>query len=700
MRKLTCVAVAAVLLSQTFVCEAKLTVPTIDDLPVLSLQNAQKTACSRTANYFLRAHYKPVELNKDFADDIIDQYLSFLDYNKSLYTKDEVSKIYKNSDKILDAVSKCDLSYPLSLYSDNLKRRFLKYSFFVDYVKNPVDVSGKEQVEIDRRKSPYFSSQEDIRKQWVAEVKNEYINQVLNDKTDEKARERIKRRYEAALGRLAQTTSEDAFSTFENAFATAIDPHTSYLSPEDSESFNDDINLSLEGIGAVLSSEDEFTVINSLIPGSPAELSKKLKPKDKIVGVRQEDGSYEDIIGWRLTDVVKKVKGKKGTKVTLEIERGEGAGAKTFSVDLVRDKIKLQERAAKGEVKIVDGNKVGVISIKSFYTDLNKDLKKEIAKLKREKVRAMVIDLRSNGGGLLPEATLSTGLFIKDGPVVQIRDAVGNVLPQFDEDDGIDFDGPLVVLINRLSASSSEIMAAALRDYGRAVIVGDTSFGKGTVQQNRPLARVYDFSNADLGSIHYTIAKFYRVSGLSTQLKGVSPDIAFPPLVDDSEFGERSEPNALAWDKIAPSDYKGFLNIDAYVNDLTRMHEERIKDDVAFKIMKEDMDRYLKLKAEKTLSVNLAERRKMQQEDEKYRLNAVNERLKSIGKKPIKDIKDLPEDFEFPDALLDEAAAIANDFASLVDQKRYLARTTPIFTRFSVASVAEDHKASSGADRQ
>ena len=700
MRKLTCVAVAAVLLSQAFVCEAKLTVPTIDDLPVLSLQNAQKTACSRTANYFLRAHYKPVELNKDFADDIIDQYLSFLDYNKSLYTKDEVSKIYKNSDKILDAVSKCDLSYPLSLYSDNLKRRFLKYSFFVDYVKNPVDVSGKEQVEIDRRKSPYFSSQEDIRKQWVAEVKNEYINQVLNDKTDEKARERIKRRYEAALGRLAQTTSEDAFSTFENAFATAIDPHTSYLSPEDSESFNDDINLSLEGIGAVLSSEDEFTVINSLIPGSPAELSKKLKPKDKIVGVRQEDGSYEDIIGWRLTDVVKKVKGKKGTKVTLEIERGEGAGAKTFSVDLVRDKIKLQERAAKGEIKTVNGNKVGVISIKSFYTDLNKDLKKEIAKLKREKVRAMVIDLRSNGGGLLPEATLSTGLFIKDGPVVQIRDAVGNVLPQFDEDDGIDFEGPLVVLINRLSASSSEIMAAALRDYGRAVIVGDTSFGKGTVQQNRPLARVYDFSNADLGSIHYTIAKFYRVSGLSTQLKGVSPDIAFPPLVDDSEFGERSEPNALAWDKIAPSDYKGFLNIDAYVNDLTRMHEERIKDDVAFKIMKEDMDRYLKLKAEKTLSVNLAERRKMQQEDEKYRLNAVNERLKSIGKKPIKDIKDLPEDFEFPDALLDEAAAIANDFASLVDQKRYLARTTPIFTRFSVASVAEDHKASSGADRQ
>ena len=209
-----------------------------------------------------------------------------------------------------------------------------------------------------------------------------------------------------------------------------------------------------------------------------------------------------------------------------------------------------------------------------------------------------------------------------------------------------------------------------------------------------------DFSNADLGSIHYTIAKFYRVSGLSTQLKGVSPDIAFPPLVDDSEFGERSEPNALAWDKIAPSDYKGFLNIDAYVNDLTRMHEERIKDDVAFKIMKEDMDRYLKLKAEKTLSVNLAERRKMQQEDEKYRLNAVNERLKSIGKKPIKDIKDLPEDFEFPDALLDEAAAIANDFASLVDQKRYLARTTPIFTRFSVASVAEEHKASSGTDRQ
>ena len=692
MQNLGRLSLAVILLAQAFLCQAKLNVPNIEDLPQLSLQSAQKTACSRTGNYFLRAHYKAVELNNDFADEVIKQYLSFLDYNKSLYTEKEVAAIYKNRQQILDAVGKCDLSYPFELYNDSLKKRYLKYSFYLESIKNPLDVSKEDYVELDRRKSSYFADDEKLKHQWLAEIKNEYINQILNDKTDVEARERLQRRYEVMLLRLTKTTSEDVFSLFENAFATAIDPHTSYLGPADSESFNDDMNLSLEGIGAVLSSEDEYTVINSIVPGSPAELSKKLKPKDKIIGVKQADGSYDDILGWRLTDVVKKIKGKKGTEVTLEIERGEGSNAKTLNVTLVRDKIKLQEQAAKGEVKTVNGHKIGVISIKSFYTNLSQDLKQEVNKLKKEKVRSIVIDLRSNGGGLLPEATNSTGLFIKDGPVVQIRDTVGNVIPQYDEDSGIDFSGPLVVLINRLSASSSEIMSAALRDYGRAVIVGDTSFGKGTVQQSRSLARVYDFSNTDLGSIHYTIAKFYRVTGLSTQLKGVSPDIAFPPLVDDSEFGERSEPNALSWDKIAPAEFTGFLNIDAYLPKLRELHEKRIKDNVAFKLMQQDMSRYLKLKEKKTLSVNLKEREKIQAQDEEYRLNATNERLKSMGKNPIEKMDDLPDDFEFPDALLNEAVAIADDFATLVQEKKYLAATTPIFNRFTLPEAKGDSR--------
>ena len=677
----------AVLLCTASLAEAKLTVPTLEELPVLKQEPQHQLACSRTANYFIRAHYKTVDINDKFADNVIDRYLSFLDYNKSLYTQEEADKIHQNRQRILRALNVCDLSYPYEVYNDALRRRFAKYSFFVDFVKKPIDVTTHETLEYTREDSPYFKTAAELRAQWVAEIKNEYVNQILNDKTDAEARKRLTRRYEAALSKLAQTNSEDVFSTFENAFASAIDPHTSYLSPVDSESFNEDINLSLEGIGAVLTSEDEYTVINELMPGSPAELSKKLKAKDKIVGVRQADGTYDDIIGWRLTDVVKKIKGPKGTKVTLEIERDDNGSTKNFAVELTRDKIRLQDREAKGEIKEYAGNKIGVIEIKSFYTDLHKDIKREIDKLLAKGIKALIIDLRSNGGGLLPEAIMSTGLFIDKGPVVQVRDAIGNVVGQDDEDESVAYQGPLVVLINRLSASSSEIMAAALRDYGRALIVGDNSFGKGTVQQNRPLARVYDFSNNELGSIHYTIAKFYRITGGSTQLKGVSPDIAFPSQVDDSEIGEAAEPFALPWDKIKPTAYSGYLNIDAYVPELQVKHEARAQHDVAFKILREDMARYLEKKAKKRVTVNLVERQQMKAEDDAFRLKNINLRLEAMGKAPLKNVDDLPDDFEFPDALLDETIAIASDFADAISQKLYKAEDTPIFTRFSVANT-------------
>lgn len=664
--------------------QARYSVPTADKLPQLRPLEQHQTACARTANYYLRSHYKVVKLDQDFADSVIERYLSFLDYNKSLYTQSEIDEIHKNRARILSAIDKCDLSYPYELYNDQLQRRFVKYSFFVDMVKQPLDVSTHETLEYDRRHSSYFATREELQQMWTAEIKNEYVNQLLSDKSDEAARERLKRRYETALGRLAQIKSEDVFSTFENAFASAIDPHTSYLSPDDSESFNDDINLSLEGIGAVLSSDDEYTVINELLPGSPAELTKKLKPKDKIVGVRQENGGYDDIIGWRLSDVVKKIKGPKGTRVTLEIEREENGITSSFSVDIIRDKIRLQDREAQGEVKYADGQPVGVITIKSFYSNLHLDIRRELDKLNAQGIRALVIDLRGNGGGLLPEAIMSTGLFIKDGPVVQVRDAIGNVMPQADDDDTIAYDGPLVVLINRLSASSSEIMAAALRDYGRAVIVGDNSFGKGTVQQNRPLARVYDGPlAASYGSIHYTIAKFYRINGDSTQLNGVTPDIAFPPQVDNEEIGERSEPYALSWDQIRATTYEPYLNIDAYIPDLQLRHEARVRDNIAFNNLRQDMQRYLERKARGVLPVNFEERRTMKQEDDAVRLQNINARLREMGESELASLKDLPEDYEFPDALLQEACAIAADFAAAQETQLYRADQTPIFTRIA-----------------
>lgn len=669
MNKIIKVAVACALVGYALVSEAKLTVPSLEQMPVLSPEERHETSCSRIYNYFTRAHYKIVDVNDDFAKNVIDRLLNYLDMNHSLYTQSEVDSIYAHTKSILNGINKCELDYPYSLYNENIKKRCQKYKFMIDNVSENLDLNSNEAIALDRTKAPFAKTEDDLKSLWKAELKNEFETQLLNGKTKAQAVERIKNRYIVAMRRISQYSSEDVFSAFENSFAAAIDPHTNYFGPVESENFNDDMNLSLEGIGAVLSQEDEYTVIVQIMPGSPAEKSKKLKPKDKIVAVKQEHGKFEDIIGWRLTEVVKKIKGKKGTKVVLEIERGEGAAAKTFNVELTRDKIRLQDKEAKSKVYTsYDGRKIGVITISSFYTDLSLNVKRELSKLESENVDGIIVDLRNNGGGLLPEAVYTTGLFIKDGPVVLVRDVNGNESAYDDTDASMLYKGPLVVLINRLSASSSEIMAAALQDYGRALIVGDTSYGKGTVQQSRPLTRLYDLIGADLGSIHYTIAKFYRINGGSTQLKGVTPDIAMPTLIDVTEFGEKTEPNALNWDKIAPSKYQKYSDPSFFVKDLMALHEKRISTDPVFKVIQSERDRYYKLKNSKTLTLNFEERKKMFDEDEKITLKNTNIRLKAMHKKEVKSVKDLPDDFEYDDPILQETVNITSDYSDMLNK--------------------------------
>lgn len=669
MNKKIKVAVACALVGYAIVSEAKLTVPSLEQMPVLSPEERHETSCSRIYNYFTRAHYKIVDVNDDFAKNVIDRLMNYLDMNHSLYTQSEVDSIYAHTKSILNGINKCELDYPYSLYNENIKKRYQKYKFMIDNVSENLDLNTNETIALDRTKAPFAKTEDDLKSLWKAELKNEFETQLLNGKTKAQAVERIKNRYIVAMRRISQYSSEDVFSAFENSFAAAIDPHTNYFGPVESENFNDDMNLSLEGIGAVLSQEDEYTVIVQIMPGSPAEKSKKLKPKDKIVAVKQEHGKFEDIIGWRLTEVVKKIKGKKGTKVVLEIERGEGAAAKTFNVELTRDKIRLQDKEAKSKVYTsYDGRKIGVITISSFYTDLSLNVKRELSKLESENVDGIIVDLRNNGGGLLPEAVYTTGLFIKDGPVVLVRDVNGNESAYDDTDASMLYKGPLVVLINRLSASSSEIMAAALQDYGRALIVGDTSYGKGTVQQSRPLTRLYDLIGADLGSIHYTIAKFYRINGGSTQLKGVTPDIAMPTLIDVTEFGEKTEPNALNWDKIAPSKYQKYSDPSFFVKDLMALHEKRISTDPVFKVIQSERDRYYKLKNSKTLTLNFEERKKMFDEDEKITLKNTNIRLKAMHKKEVKSVKDLPDDFEYDDPILQETVNITSDYSDMLNK--------------------------------
>lgn len=686
MNKFIKVTIACALASYCLTSQAKLSIPSADAMPNLAPEDRHEVACSRIYNYFTRAHYKIIDVDDKFALNVLDRLMSFLDYNHSLYTQAQVDDIYAHTKSIINGVKKCELNYPYQVYNQNIKLRYQKYSFLLEKLKQEIDLNSDDKIEIDRTKSAFAKDETELKDLWYRELKNDYQIQLLNGKTKEKALKRLENRYIAGMNRLAQISSEDVFSVFENAFATAIDPHTNYFGPVESENFNDDMNLSLEGIGAVLSQEDEYTVIQSILPGSPAEKTKKLKPKDKIIGVRQKGGANEDIIGWRLTEVVKKIKGKKGTSVTLEIERDEGASAKTFNVEIVRDKIRLQDKEAKSKVYTAfDGKKIGVITISSFYTDLHLNVKREINKLKEQNVQAIIVDLRNNGGGLLPEAVYTTGLFIKKGPVVQVRDVNANQVPYDDTDESIDYKGPLVVLINRLSASSSEIMAAALQDYGRAIVVGDTSYGKGTVQQSRPLTRFYDL-DVDYGSIHYTIAKFYRINGGSTQLNGVTPDIELPTLIDVTELGERTEPNALRWDKIYPAEYDELLDNSQFVSVLTHNYQERVKDDPVFNVIKSERQRYFEVKNSKYLTLNFAQRKAKFNEDEKRQLENTNIRLKAMHKPPVKSVKDLPDNFEFDDPILKACVDIAADYAKMLKNINYEIATnnTPFLLKYQV----------------
>lgn len=682
-------AVTGLVLGCCFNANAKLTVPTFEQMPVLAPEQRHSVSCLRIFNYFTRAHYKVVTIDNAFTKKVIDRFVTYLDYNHSLYTKKEIDEIYANAPSILQGLEKCYLDYPYAVYNENIKKRYTKYKYMLSLLDKGINLNTDKSIEIDRTKAEFAKDEQELKSLWEKELINDYEVQLLNGKSKETALKRIKNRYIAAMNRVAQVSSEDVFSIFENSFATAIDPHTNYFGPVESENFNDDINLSLEGIGAVLSQEDEFTVIESILPGSPAEKSKKLKPKDRIVGVKQDNGKSDDIIGWRLTEVVKKIKGKKGTKVILEIERGDGATSKTFNVELVRDKIRLQDKEAKSKVyDSYDGKKIGVITISSFYTDLHQNVIREINKLTNQDVDAIVVDLRNNGGGLLPEGIFTTGLFIKSGPVVLVRDVNAEQTTYDDTDSAMQYKGPLVVLINRLSASASEIMAAALQDYGRALIVGDNSYGKGTVQQSRPLTRIYDLKDSHFGSIHYTIAKFYRINGGSTQLRGVTPDITLPTLIDVTEFGEKSEPNALEWDSIKPSEYDRYIsaaNITNIVKELEKKHNQRIAADPVFNVIKSEQERYAKLKAKKVLSINYDKRLKLFKEDEAVNLANTNTRLKAMGKDPVKNVKDIPDDFVFDDPLLKACVNIASDFSAIVKEQNIdlsAQDSTPILLKY------------------
>lgn len=616
-----------------------------------------------------QSHYHKFKLDDEFAGKIFNRYMDWLDPAHNTFLQSDVDEMRKKYASILDdELYEGKLDSAFAMYDLMSKRRYERYQYALSLLDKEPNLKTNDVIENDREKAPFPTTVENADKLWEQRVKNDIISLYLKDKKWPEIKKTLVKRYNLAIKRLTQVKADDILQTYLNSFAREIDPHTSYLSPRAAKAFQESMNLSLEGIGATLSMEDDVTTIKSLVPGAPAARSKKLAVGDKIVGVGQGDkGEIEDVIGWRLDDVVDKIKGKKGTKVRLEIEPEKGG--KTKIITLIRDKVRIEDSAAKLTIDKIDGKNIAVIKIPTFYIGLTKDVRKLLDQMKEKKAEGLIIDLRENGGGSLTEVIELSGLFIKDGPVVQVRDAFNRIKVHEDpEADKSVYDGNLMVMINRHSASASEIFAAAMQDYNRAIIVGQQTFGKGTVQQSRSLNFVYDLDQEPLGYIQYTIQKFYRINGGSTQLKGVEADIKFPEIINAAKTGESFEDNALPWDKIPAASYQLSGSARNAVAELTKKHEERIAKDPEFIVLNEDIALRKERDDRKFTSLNLAERQKENDEDEARRLANLNERFKREGKKALKNIEALPKDYEAPDFFLKETEKMMVDWLE-IDKK-------------------------------
>ncbi|QPB83111.1 carboxy terminal-processing peptidase [Pseudoalteromonas rubra] len=657
--------IGAIALFVSGVCSAATQTVTEKDIPVLEPEIQHATATKRVTSKFTREHYKRFKLDDALSEQIFDRYIENLDYNKSLFLQSDIDKYAGYRKQFDDALKKGKLDFAFEMFNASMQRRYERFTYAISLLDTEMKFDKPDEFVFDREEMQFANTQAELDEYWRQRVKSDALRLKLTGKDWAGIKEILTKRYKNTIKRLVQTNNEDAFQIVMNAFARSIEAHTSYLSPRRAEQFKMDMELELEGIGAVLGYDEDYTIIRSLVPGGPADKTEKIKPDDRIVGVAQDGEEFVDVIGWRLDDVVDLIKGPKGTKVRLQYLKGSDTHGTPKVVEIVRDKIRLEDRAAKSEVFEANysdlTSKVGVIEIPSFYNNLSKDVKRELDKLKAQNVDGIIVDLRQNGGGSLYEATQLSGLFIDKGPIVQIHTAYNRVEAQKDSDGVTYYDGPLTVLVDRYSASASEIFAAAMQDYGRAVVIGEQTFGKGTVQQHRGLRKTYDLFDNALGSITYTIAKFYRIDGGSTQNKGVIPDILLPSAVEPAEWGESQEDNALPWDSIVRAKYRQLDDLSPTIKYLNERHGIRIAKEPEFAYVYDDIARYKAQKDDIAISLVEAERTKEREERDERALKRTNERLKRLGQEPVKDLDDVPEIIAELDPYLEEAALITQD---------------------------------------
>jgi len=634
-----------------------------------------------------RYHYRKFKLDDSLSKVIFNRYLKSLDYGKYYFYASDIKDFDKFQYQLDDDIKDGDLNPPYYIFNVFRERANERIDYAEKLLNKGFDFNIPDSIEVDRKNATWSTDTTEMNALWHKKVKSDALSLILAGKKWADAKKILEKRYENLRKNIMEYKSEDVFQLFENSFTESLDPHTNYMSPVTSENFNIEMTRSLEGIGAQLQTEDEYTKIVEIIPGGPAFKSKLLHRGDKIIGVAQgKNGEMVDVIGWRITDVVQLIRGKKGSIVRLQIiPANEGVNATPKEITLVRDKIKLEEQSAKDKILDIkqDGNKYkfGVITLPAFYSDFNaeqrgdkdyksttRDVKKLVDELKKANVQGIIIDLRNNGGGSLEEAIKLTGLFIKNGPVVQIKSSNGSIRVEDDPDKSIDYTGPLFILVNRFSASASEIFSAAIQDYGRGLIIGSNTYGKGTVQNLIDLNRLMPNTDKKLGQIKLTIAKFYRIDGASTQHLGVIPDIKFPSTIDNQEYGESTEPSSLPWDQIDSSKYTRFGDIQKYVPQLTKFHLARIKNnDAEWNEFIDEVNEYKEAHDKKYLSLNEKVRKKEQEEIDQKKFERENERRKSLGLKLLQKGETPPADeTQKYDPVLDETGHIMADYVNLI----------------------------------
>ena len=642
--------------------------------------DTQRATARKIGRILEEAHYSRAPLDRKMSELVFQRYLEMLDPQHNYLLQSDVDEFSAYRDQFDDMIRTGDIDPAFVMFFRFQQRNRERMQYALSLLNTEPDWNVDESYDFDREHAPWPTSTAELNDLWRKRVKNDTLSLLLTGKTWPEAVDILRKRYDRVLKRIDQISPEDVFEGLMNSYARAYDPHTSYFSPRSSEEYRIQMSLNYDGIGASLQQADDYTTIQSVIEGGPAAVAGTLKPNDRITGVGQgADGSFTDVIGWRLDDVVQLIRGKAGTVVRLQVlPAGAAPGTPEKVLQFVRNKVTLEAQAAHSSVRTVtrDGRtyKIGVITVPGFYQDIaaenagdetyrstTRDVLKLLRELKTQNIDGLLIDLRGDGGGYLPEATALTGLFIDKGPVVQLRDTSGRLEVLDDPESGPAYDGPLAVLVDRMSASASEIFAGAIQDYHRGLILGQTTFGKGTVQNLVPLDR---WSKDPVnGQLTVTIGKFYRVTGESTQHRGVQPDIPLVSVIDAKEVGESTLESSLPWDRIAGVPFKTSTTVQSKaVPLLVSEEDQRAQHDPDYRWLVSDVAAIDTLRGQHSVSLNLKVRREERAREDKERLDRENARRTAKNLPPLKSVEDLDKakDDE-PDVMLEQAAQIVTD---------------------------------------